>query len=110
MMNKPGIIRLLNAATAVTSSEAVEPFHTNRTFQASGATTAGAGAATVIIEVRNHEDAAWTTLATISLTLGTTAVSDGAASSAAWRHVRARLSAISGTGATVSVYMGSAPL
>lgn len=109
-VRKVGVLPLLTSATTTTSSDAVEPWHTNRTFEAYGATSAGAGAATVVIEVRNSENADWKTMATISLTLSTSTSGDGYASSAAWRYVRARISAISGTGATVSVNMGSAPL
>ncbi len=109
-IRKVGVLPLLAAATATGSSAQVEPYHTNRTFEAYGTTSSGSGAATVVIEVRNSELSDWHTLATITLTLGTTTAGDGAVSSAAWRYVRARLSAISGTAATVGVNMGTAPL
>lgn len=71
------------------------------TFQAAGLTTAGAGAATVIIEVSN--DGVTPIIAgTITLTLDTTAAADGFAMNARWKYARARLSAISGTGAKAS--------
>lgn len=98
------------AFTATGSSDQIEPWHTNRTFEAYGLTGSGSGAATILIEVRNSEDATWKTMATISLTLGTTTTGDGFASSAAWRYVRARVSALTGTGASVHVNMGTAPL
>lgn len=76
------------------------------TFQAFGTTTAGSGAATVVIQVSN-DGANWIDLGTITLTLGTSATTDGFAALAAWAFVRANVTAISGTGASVSVYMGS---
>lgn len=109
-VRKVGVIPLLVDSTAIASGDQKEPWHTNRTFEAYGTTSSGAGAATVIIEVRNSENSDWHTMATITLTLGTSVAGDGFASSAAWRYVRARISAISGTDASVSVNMGTAPL
>lgn len=73
------------------------------TFQASGATTAGAGAASVIVWVSNDGDN-WISAGTISLTLGTTVTTDGFAFDARWEHVRAELDSVSGTGAYVNVF------
>lgn len=109
-VRKVGVLPLLSNSTATGSSDAAEPWHTNRTFEAYGSTGSGSGAATIVIEVRNSEASDWHTMATISLTLSSTVSGDGFASSAAWRYVRARLSAISGTGAAVSVNLGTAPL
>lgn len=98
---------LLTDQAATGSSEAKRPATTKTTYQATGTTTAGAGSATIIVEVTNVEaptaDTQWTTAGTITLTLGTAEVAGGFAMDAAWRNVRARLSAISGTGAKVSV-------
>lgn len=77
----------------------------NRTFQGKGSTTSGAGAATIIVEGSN-DDVNWITLGTITLTLGTAETSDGFASDARWSYLRGRVSAISGTGAKVSLFMG----
>jgi len=97
---------IINAATVATTSAEVALGSDSKTFQAMGTTTAGAGAATIIVEVTNNITWPWITLATISLTLGTTATTDGVALLAGWKYVRARLSAISGTGAAVSVAVG----
>lgn len=84
----------------------------NRTFQAMGATSSGSGSATVVIEASNKEtpvegtNVDWTTLGTITLTLGTTQTNDAFVSAASYRWIRARVSAISGTGATVNAYTG----
>lgn len=77
----------------------------NSTFQAT-VTGTGAVTATVIIDVSNDGiNAVTTVLGTITLT-GTTSSSDGFTTNAPWKYVRARVTAISGTGATVQVYMG----
>ena len=90
--------------TATGSSAMVQQTTAQRTYQA---TVLGSGAqtATVIVEGSN-ENINFLTLGTITLS-GTTTASDGFASEAAWVFVRARLTAISGTGATVTVVMGS---
>lgn len=78
-----------------------------RVFQATGTTSAGAGAATIAVEVsETGADNEWITLGTITLTLGTTVTTDGFASDAAWTYVRGNVTAISGTDATVNLYMG----
>lgn len=69
------------------------------------ATVSGTGAvtATVVIEVSNDGvNAVTTPLGTITLS-GTTSSSDGFTTDAPWKYVRARISAVSGTGATVNV-------
>jgi hypothetical protein len=66
----------------------------------------GAVTATINIEYSNDGINACSTVAgTISLS-GTTVSSDGFTSEAPWKFVRANVTAISGTGATVQVYMG----
>lgn len=103
---------LLEAATATGAGTAATPYCTDRTFHAYGQTSAGAGAATIVIEGSNlpapvtSTRVDWVTLGTITLTLATTRTGDGFASQARWRHVRAYVSAISGTDASVSSYVG----
>jgi hypothetical protein len=83
------------------------------TFQAI-VTGTGAVTATVAIQVSNEDLTAagtnsnWcaTVLGTITLT-GTTAVTDGFTSIAPWRYVRAVVTNVTGTGATVQVLMGN---
>ena len=74
-----------------------------RTYQATVVGT-GAVSATVVVEVSNDGEY-WLTLGTITLS-GTTSDSDGFASNAAWAFVRSDTTAISGTGATVTVTEG----
>lgn len=82
------------------------------TFQCYGTTTAGAGASVITIEVSNVVDPAtgtsvdWVTAGTITLTLATTQSTDGFAVQSSWRWARAKVTSISGTGASVSCFMG----
>lgn len=105
-------VQLLTAATTTATGGKYTPRCINRTFQAMGTTSSGSGAAAIVIEASNKAapdeatNVDWTTLGTISLTLGTTQTNDGFVSSASWRWIRARVSSISGTGATVNVYLG----
>jgi len=104
---------ILDAATTTATGEVKKPPRAQATFQAYGTTSAGSGATTIVIEVSNIESPVnstnvdWMTVCTISLTLGTTRTSDGCTINAPWRNVRARVTAISGTNATVYVRMGS---
>jgi hypothetical protein len=106
-MGKVASRRLLSAATSTGAGSSANAVCVDRTFQAVGVTTAGAGAATIKIQVSN-DDTNWIDLGTITLTLSTTDATDGFASQAAWQHVRANITAISGTGASVTVYMAEA--
>lgn len=96
---------LLSSVIATGAGSSVKPVGSNRTFQAHGTTSAGAGAATIVVQVSNN-DSDWITLGTISLTLSTTSSSDGFASDAPWKYVRGNVTAISGTDATVSLILG----
>jgi hypothetical protein len=107
--------KLIDAATStvtgsslrVTSPPSSGAQFTQRTFQATGLTTAGAGAVSVAVQVSNSNlSTDWLTLGTISLVLGTTQTSDGITSNAAWEYVRGVVSSISGTGAVVNLWMG----
>ena len=77
------------------------------TFQA-WVTGTGAVTATVTIECSNDDTLQnWctTVLGTITLS-GATSSSDGFTTTAPWKYVRAKVTAISGTGAAVVVLMG----
>ena len=69
-------------------------------------TGTGAVTASITIEVTNDLTAGnYITLGVISLS-GTTTATDGFAFVSKWLYIRARLTAISGTGATVVVTLG----
>ena len=102
---------LLNAVTATGAGTAWQArdtsaiaTYTQHSFQAVGSTTASTGAATIVIEASN-DGTNYVTMATITLTLSTTPSSDGFAAANSWEFYRASVSAISGTGANVTVYM-----
>lgn len=105
-------VQLLTGATTTETGGKYPPRCVNRTFQGMGTTSSGSGASSIVIEASNKSvpveasTVDWTTLGTIALTLGTTQTNDGFVSSASWRWVRARVASISGTGASVNVYMG----
>jgi hypothetical protein len=99
-------VKILDGITATGAGAFHQPFGNSRTFQAVGQTTAGAGAATVKVQVSN-DNFNWLDLGTITLTLSTTASSDGFASEAAWRFVRGNATVISGTGASVTLWLGA---
>lgn len=96
-------INLLAAATATGVGQG-KPLSAEKTVQAFVAGT-GAVSATVVIEVSNN-GTDWITLATITLS-GTTRAFDGFASSAPWLLTRAKVTAIAGAGAAVTVAAGS---
>lgn len=110
--NTVSSVQLLTAVTTTASGGMISPRCINRTFQGMGTTSSGVGAAAIVIEASNKPTPTegttvdWTALGTISLTLGTTQTNDGLVSVASWRWVRARVSSISGTGASVNAYMG----
>jgi hypothetical protein len=80
------------------------------TFQAI-VTGTGVVTATVLIQGSNQDatftgdKSNWVTISTYTLT-GTTTATSGDTSVSTWRYVRANVTAISGTGATVEAIMG----
>ena len=98
-----GFAALATSVTATGVQTALGPVETAaRGIQATVVGT-GAVAATVNIEVSN-DNVNFLVLGTVALT-GTTSASDGFASQAQWGYIRANITAISGTGAAVSVMM-----
>lgn len=102
------VLDLLSTSTPVTGVSTgnflpkVSPFST---FQAIINGT-GAITATVIIDCSNDGiNACTTVLNTITLS-GTTATSDGFATTASWKYVRARVTAVTGTISSIYVKMG----
>lgn len=97
---------LLNATT-VAAGSAVNGVSSTKTYQATGRTTSGAGAATIQVQGSNDEGNTWDTIGTITLTLTNTAlVSDGFSSDDRYQRIRGNVTAISGTGASVNLRMG----
>lgn len=98
---------ILSDATTVAAGSGVPSVRAAKTYQGTGTTTAGAGAATIQVQGSN-DGVVWdaTPISTITLTLGTTATGDGFTSIDGYAFVRGNVTAISGTGAAVSLIMG----
>lgn len=104
MARKNNVCPLLTAVITTGASNGHELWGTQAAFQASGLVSTSTGSATILIQGSNtNSDLYYMTIATISLTLGTTLTADGFAMNAPWKYVRAKVSAISGTDATVTV-------
>jgi len=101
-MPSPTVATLLNNAAAEVVGEPLHMPWAGGVFQA---TIAGSGAvsATVLLQA-SMQGNLWTTIGTLSLS-GTTSDTKTAAMTAPWPLVRADITAISGTGAKVNVYV-----
>lgn len=93
-----GVISTTTGSTYDAGPEGI----TGRTFVANVAGT-GAVTATVLVQVSNN-NSHWITLATITLS-GTTSADDGFVADESWQYVRGKVTAISGTGAAVTLTM-----
>lgn len=98
---------LLSTNAPTTGSPVGLPKGAAPTFQAVGATSAGTGTATIIIEVSN-DCANWLPHDTITLQLSTTIAQAGIEVGAGWNYVRGTIppGGISGTDAAVSLHLG----
>ena len=102
-------VRLLNEVTVTATSERVRGVDARLTFQATGQITGGGpDEATIDVEASN-DGVNFLVLGTISLTLPASlaTVTDGFASDARWKFFRFNVTAISGTGAAVSAFLGA---
>lgn len=110
LFQKGSSVKLLDAATGTTTGSTHSPIQNERTYQVQHSTTAGAGAATVVIQVSDVDAPAvagdWIDFATFTLTLSTSLATEGVTMDAPWRHVRGKVTAISGTGASITLWMG----
>ena len=106
-VRKVSTVKILTAAIATGAVTSHEPWNHKRTFHADGIVSAATGSATIAIEVSNTDDPdTFVVGGTITLSLTTTISGDGFTTDAPWRFVRANVTAISGTDATVNVTMG----
>ncbi len=76
----------------------------NKTFQSVGSVTAATGSATIAVEGSN-DGLNWVSLGNVNLTLGTTVTTQSLTYTFPWRYYRSNVSALTGTGAKVSVFM-----
>jgi hypothetical protein len=93
-------------AAATGPGTAVAGRSATKTYQVSGQTTSGTGAASANIEGSNNGGLSFDVIGTIGLTLGTTTTSDSFTSFDRYLLVRMNVTSISGTGASVSLSMG----
>lgn len=94
---------LLTGATGTTTGLPYDICSAYRTYQA---TVSGTGAVTATVVIEGSADGVnYLTLGTITLS-GTTSATDGFVSQAKWAAVRAKVTAITGTGAAVNAVVG----
>ena len=96
---------LIDAATALGAGRKRAAKKGRRSFQAVGSTSAGAGTADVKVQGSN-DGVNWLDIATISLVLGVTEVSDGQTYDNTWGFIRGNVTTLTGTNAAVSLFMG----
>lgn len=99
----PELYVLLSGATSTGAGSAVQPrvYRTVRTFHV---LETGSADITATVKIQGSNDNSdWQDLATFSIDDSTSA-SGGVTIENAWRFIRANLSAITGTAATVTVY------
>lgn len=109
MTKKVDTVNLLTDKTTTGAGTAHDPSNCKRSYQGFGSTSSGAGSATIDVEVSN-DNTNWITQGTITLTLATTVSDDGFTTDAPWKYVRGNVTAISGTGAKVSLILGNGVL
>ena len=109
LVRQNGSVPLQSAATTTATGGWTKCYGPAQAYQVVANGTAGAYSATVVIEASNDgSTAVGTVLGTITVSgTATTAASDGFTTGLApWAWIRARVTAISGTGASVSTWMG----
>ncbi len=96
---------LLTRVTTTGAGAAISlPRAVDKTYQASGSTSAGTGTAVITVQCSNN-GASWNTLGTTTLTLGTVTTSLGFSSQDRCAQVRGNVTSISGT-STVNLSVG----
>lgn len=107
-MSKEGIrtTALLSGATATGAGAGKSGVAAVKTYQATGAVSSGTGSATVAVQGTNNGGVTYDQIGTITLTLGTASTSESFTSDDRYQQVRGNVTAISGTGASVSLTMG----
>lgn len=97
-------IKLLDNAQATGRGAVFSNLDGQAAIQVVGATTAGAGSATIVIEVSNDGET-WLPHDTVILTLSPDKATAGVELDARWAFVAANLTAINGTDAAVTTIM-----
>ena len=96
--------KLFSDATATGAKASQSPPCKERAYHLTGSVSASTGAAGVTLETSN-DNVNWVSAGTMALTLGTTVTSDTLTSDVPWRYVRGNVTSISGTDATVTLWI-----
>ena len=97
-----GLYTLLTATGTATGTELTTGNNDQRTFQA---VCTGSGSVTATVTLEGSLDKTnWVTIATLSLS-GTAPQTSSYEHTSAWTYIRARTSGVTGTSATVNVYV-----
>jgi hypothetical protein len=96
---------LMSGATATGAGTAQALNKNSKTFQAVGTTSSGSGSVTVAVQC-SLDGTNYDTIGTITLTLSTTPASNSFTSADRCNWHRGNVTAISGTGASVSLFLG----
>lgn len=102
------VYNLTPSSGGATTTGAQSQIYKDSPYSTFQATVTGTGAVTATVNIEVSLDGTnWcaTPAGTITLS-GTTTASDGFTTASSWKYVRANVTAISGTGATVVVLMG----
>ena len=102
----PGNLILCQNAGATGAKAGIDSVPYVKTYSATSKTSTGAGTAGVAIEGSADGGTTWKQIGTISLVTSDTATSDGFTSEDRYPKVRANVTALTGTQATVTVYAG----
>jgi hypothetical protein len=103
---------VMGAITTTTASASCQPIAKDRTIQYTLTTSSGNGSATIVTQVSNDTTAAndaarnWITAATTTFASAASPQVDGFTMNTPWAFVRFNVTAISGTGATVTGTLG----
>jgi hypothetical protein len=106
LSNNPGSRTLLQTTTTTATGSSFErtPVGRSRAFQSVLTCTSGNCSGTVIFEASLDGDN-FVTMATVTFAAAASPQSDGFVSDAPWLFVRTRVTAITGTGASISNYL-----
>jgi hypothetical protein len=99
-------VTILTSQTTQAAGNLIPGWAGPKSYSAWGTTSSGTGSATIQIQGSNNAGTTWDLIGTITLTLGTAVTGDGFTSQDCYASTRANVSAISGTGASVSAAMG----
>lgn len=99
-------IPLIKSAAATGAGDSFEGTSRPKTYQASGLVSASTGSAVIAIQGSNNGGASWDTIGTITLSLTTTRTSDSFTSLDRYKSIRANVTTLSGTNASVQATAG----